>query len=530
MSEPFLLAGALAAIVVLAIVAKRFELPYPVVFVIGGSAIAFMPGLPRVDVEPDWIFFTVLPPLLFAGGWTTDWNMFRKNLRPIMLLAIGLVIATTVVVAVVVEHIVPGFGWASAFVLGAIISPPDAVAASAVFERFSVPQRVATILEGEGLVNDGSALVIYRFAVAAAATGTFSLVHASAAFVGVAVGGVLAGLAIAFVIDLLARSLGKIDLDDSLIDNLILLCAPYIAYFSAEALHVSGVLATVAAGIVAGRRSSVIFEPETRLIGTNVWNLMTYLLNGFVFLLIGLQLRRFVEQPHFTAQWLPLGLGVSLLVIAVRLVWVFPATYLPRLLIPAIRRSEEAPPPKWIGVIGWTGFRGIVSLAAALALPITDAAGHPFPMRDPIIFITFCVIVVTLVGQGLSLIPVMAFIGIGDPVTVEQRELEVRIRALEAGLGRLKALEGEMRTTDEWEILGRSQAEYENRIAHLRGHDRDGVSTAEGTASRFDHHVQDESIKAERAEIMRLRDVGEIPDEVFRRVQYDLDLAESRLS
>jgi CPA1 family monovalent cation:H+ antiporter len=404
--------------------------------VIGGSAIAFVPGLPHVQIAPDWIFYTVLPPLLFHGGWVTDWTLLKKNVRPVALLAVGLVVASTAAVAAMVEWMAPEFGWTCAFVLGAIVSPPDAVAASAIFERFGVPRRILAILDGEGLLNDGMALVIYRFAVLAAVIGRFSLPRASMTFVVVVCVGTAVGVALAFVVEGLLRLLRRLDIGDTQIDNLIMLIAPYVTYLSAEALGGSGVLATVAIGIVLGRRSALFASPETRLVSGAVWNILIYLLNALVFLLIGLELHEIVADGTIVSRWLPLALWLSLMLIVLRLVWAFAQAYVPRAFRP-VERARDPARWKWVTVIGWTGLRGIVSLAAALALPLYDADGNPFPQRAAIIFITFCVIVITLVGQGLSLIPLLRWLKLETGEDTAAYEATVRIAALEAGLKRL---------------------------------------------------------------------------------------------
>jgi CPA1 family monovalent cation:H+ antiporter len=526
MSEPVLLVLGLAAAVAFAIVAKRFALPYPIVFVLAGTALAFVPGLPPVRISPDWIFLSILPPLLFSGGWSTDLTLFRSALRPILMLAIGLVVVSTVVVAVVAERIVPGLGWAGAFVLGAIVSPPDAVAASATFERFAVPRRIVAVLEGEGLVNDATALVIYRFAVVAAVAGGFSLVNAAGSFVLVALGGIAVGLVVEWCVERLARALNRFELSDSLIDNLIIIGTPYAAYLGGEALHVSGVLATVVAGIRLGRRSSVIYPPETRLVGENVWVLWIYVINAFVFLAIGLQLRGFVQSRDVTAL-LPAALAISALLIVVRIAWVYLVGWGPFALSARLHGRDPFPPWQNVLLVAWTGMRGIVSLAAALALPLVVAGGAPFPARDAIVFITFVVIFVTLVGQGLSLIPLVRWLRLGRDGDGEEREIEVRIAALEAGLRKMDELTAKARTGEEREVLDRLRDEYVHRVEHLRSHGTDGGE--ETAASLFDHEAQTEALRAERRAIMELRDGGEIPDEIFRRIQYDLDLAEARL-
>jgi Na+/H+ antiporter len=528
MSEPVLLVLGLAAAVAFAIVAKRFALPYPIVFVLAGTALAFVPGLPPVTIAPDWIFLSILPPLLFSGGWSTDWTLFRANLRPILGNAIGLVVLSTVVVAVVAERLVPGLGWPAAFVLGAIVSPPDAVAAIATFERFAVPRRIVAVLEGEGLVNDAMALVIYGYAVAAVVAGGFSLPSAAGSFVLVAAGGVLVGVAIEWCVERLARALDRLGLSDSLIDNLIIIATPYAAYLTGQALHVSAVLATVVAGIRLGRRSAVIYRPETRLVGENVWSLWIYVINAYVFLAIGLQLRTFVQDGSRALALLPAALAISVLLIVVRMLWVYAAAWLPRALSPRLRERDPMPALTALALIGWTGMRGIVSLAAALALPLAAQHGAPFPARDAVVFITFVVIFVTLVGQGLSLIPLVTRLGLGREGEGDAREIEVRVTALEAGLRKIEQMRANVRGDEEREVVERLADEYEHRIDHLRTHHVPGY-VDETTESRFDHEAQEQAVRAEREAIMQLRDNGEIPDEIFRRVQYDLDLAETRL-
>jgi CPA1 family monovalent cation:H+ antiporter len=333
----------------------------------------------------------------------------------------------------------------------------------------------------------------------------------------------VAGVALEFATRLMAR----FELSDSLIDNLAFLFIPYAAYLLAESVHVSGVLATVAAGVYMGRRSAIIYGPDTRLVGRSVWMLINYLLNGFVFLLIGLQLRQIVESPTFSPREITIGLIVSLVAILTRIAWVFPATWLPRFLSRRTRAREPLPVNRNVAIVAWTGLRGIVSLAAALALPYSDATGGPFGQRDLIVFVTFCVIVVTLVFQGLSLIPLLSLLKIKGDESIEEREVEVRVHALRAGLDRLTKLESREHTPEEWEAISRIKAEYEHRIDHLEGHI---AGHRESTESEFDHKLQDEALSAERHAIMRMRDEGRIPDDIFRRIEYDLDLAATRLS
>jgi CPA1 family monovalent cation:H+ antiporter len=517
----------LAAIVVVAIVAKRLSIPYPIAFVIGGGLLALIPQTPQLHLDPQWIFLIFLPPLLYSGGWNTDWTIFKANARPIGLLAFGLVIATTAAVGVLAHALVPALGWAAAFTLGAIVSPPDAVAAGAVFERFSVPSRIVAILDGEGLVNDAVALVIYRFALAAVLTGAFSPLRATGSFFVVALGGAALGLCYGWLIVRIAAGLRTFALSDYLIDTALQLIAPYAIYLSGEILGVSGVLATVTAAMYVSRHAGKIYDPEGRLVAYAVWETLIFLLNGLVFLLIGLQLRAIVRDPSFSFGELWTGIAISMLVIVIRIVWVYLATYVPRLMFRSIVRAEGTPGPNYVFIIAWSGMRGIVSLAGALALPERLPGGAPFPARSEILFITFCVIFSTLVFQGLSLIPILKLLRIEPQDNLDRQEIEVRVAALRAAIARLRKLEPTFTSTEAWEVEGRILGEYEYRIAHLSGH-LDGSVDANGVA--LDHALQEEALKAERREIVRLRDAGEIPDEIYRRVQYDLDLASQRLS
>ncbi|HEV8019776.1 MAG TPA: cation:proton antiporter, partial [Candidatus Lustribacter sp.] len=334
--------------------------------------------------------------------------------------------------------------------------------------------------------------------------------------------------AAAVVFEALLRVLRRLDIRDTQIDVLVGLLAPYVTYITADALGGSGVLATVAVGIILGRRSSLLFGPETRLVSTAVWNVLIYLLNALVFILIGVEMRSIIADGTIVARWLPTALWISLVLIVVRLIWAFAQAYIPRAFRPLERQRDPAR-WRWVVVIGWSGLRGIVSLAAALALPLFDAHGAPFPQRDAIIFITFCVIVVTLVGQGLSLIPVLRWLKLQDREDTSGYETEVRITALRAGLKRLEALADGANSDAEREPISRAMAEYRNRIDHLSRHTAPG-SDGETEESRNDHRVQEEAVAAERRAIAQLRDEGRIPDEIFRKIQYDLDLADSRLA
>lgn len=529
MNQALLLVALFSGVIVSAIVARRLRIPYPIAFVAIGLAFALVPGMPARELNPQLLFLVVLPPLLFAGGWTTDWYEFKRNFGAISTLAVGLVLFTTVVVAVL-AHKLAGFDWPTAFVLGAIVSPPDAVAAEAIFERMAVPRRIVAIVTGEALVNDGTALVLYRFAVAAAVSGVFSLAHASIAFVLNVVLGIAFGLLVGVVLELVLNVLTRFDVDDPGVAIVVGLLAPYAAYLPADALGVSGVLSAVAAGIYASRRSQAIFTPEQRVISSAVWGVMLLLLNGVVFLQIGLILPRIVRSlAPSIGTYLWLAAAVSIAVIVVRFAWVYPVGRLRR-LIPGVAKHDPMPSWQSVLVIDSSGMRGIVSLAAALALPFRNAAGAPLGGRSEIIFITLCVIVVTLLLHGLTLGPLIERLGIGETSTRQTQEMAIRVQALKEGLDYLRSIEPTLTTPGESEALGRLLGEYQRRIEHLEGHldDTEGARDAEDDRES-DRRLELAALDAERREIARLRSRGEIPDDIFQSIEYDLDLAGLRL-
>src|SRR5437870_8572454 len=364
------------AVAGLAVVARKLALPYPVVLVLAGLALSFIPHLPQVRLDPNLVFFFFLPPLIYPAALFTSWRDFRRNLRPILLLAIGLVLFTIITIACVAHSIVPSLPWAAAFALGAIVSPPDAIAAPSGIRRLSVPHRIQAILEGESLVNDATALVALQFAIAALMTGTFSIGHASLRFVWVAVGGVAFGLLVGFAMRFVQRHL-----DDPPVQITISLLTPFLAYLPAERLHVSGVLATVAAGIFLGWHSPLIVSARYRLQASAFWEMVVFLLNGFVFITIGLQLPGILRALH-AASLLGLIRDAALVsgaVILVRIAWVVPATYLPRLLSQRLRARDPIPPWRHVALVGWCVIRGVVLLPASFALPFAFNEGRTFP-------------------------------------------------------------------------------------------------------------------------------------------------------
>jgi monovalent cation/hydrogen antiporter len=508
----------------LAIVARRIGIPYPILLVLGGLALGFIPGLPPIQLEPSIVFLLFLPPILFGAGYFTSIRDFKANLRAIGLLSVGLVLATTITVGVVAHLLVPTLGWPAAFALGAIVAPPDAVAATAIFQRLGVPRRVVTILEGESLVNDATALVAYRFAIIAASTGTFSLAEASLTFVFVAVAGVAIGLLVGAAVVWLLRKV-----DDPVFSVVITFLAPVAAYVPAEQLGLSGVLATVAAGIFVGRRAARGMSSSVRIAGTAAWQVLLFLINGAVFILIGVQLPTVIAGlgGRSPIELLGLAVAISVTAIVARILWVFPGTYVPRFLSAKIRKREERPAPRNVFLVSWAGMRGVVSLAAALALPLTVAGGAPFPERDLIIFLTFAVILATLVGQGLTLPFLIRGLRIAVDGGDDHQEAHARMTAAEAAVQRIEEL------ARQWpghlELIDTLRAQYEHRSRDIERHHSDGPAD-ETERELFEHRlIRSAVIDAEREALVRLKETGAVRDDVFRRVERDLDLEELRM-
>jgi monovalent cation/hydrogen antiporter len=516
-----LLVSLLAVVVVLSALATRLAVPSPIVLVVGGVLLSLLPWLPPIDLESDLVLFLFLPPLIYASAWQTSWREFHANLRPILVLAIGLVLVTTSLVAVVAHYLV-GLPWGVAFVLGAIVSPTDAVAASATAQRLGLARRIVTVLEGESMVNDATGLVVYRFAVAAVVSGLFSLGVASLQFVVVSAGGLLLGLAISWPIAKLHRAL-----DDALIEISITLLTPFVVYLCAEALHVSGVLAVMSAGLYLSRRSARFFSSTTRLQATAVWEMLVFLLNGLLFVLIGLQLYRIITA---IAGWpLPLMLGdalvICLTVILTRVGWVFPATYLPRMLSARLRQADPYPGWRNVLLIAWAGLRGGLSLAAAFALPFMLATGVVFPERERIIFLTFCVIVATLVVQGVGLVPLIRVLGLrADPVPGQELQYARQV-AIRAALDRLDAQAADDGVPEAF--LADLRMHYEDKLRHVT-RPLDG-SAVDEDPTPAQQRLQRAVIAAERAAVIQLRDHGQIADDILRTIERELDLEEQRL-
>jgi monovalent cation/hydrogen antiporter len=520
----YALLAALLTTGLLLLVASQFvRIPYPIVLVIGGALIGFIPGLPEVQLNPDLVLVAVLPPLLYGGAFFTSLRDLRANVKAISTLAVGLVLVTMVAVAVVAHAMIPDLAWPQAFVLGAIVSPTDPTASSAIAERLGLPTRLVSLIEGESLVNDGTALVAYRFAVAAVVTGSFSLFDASWHFVLNVVGGIGVGLVVGYLI----RQLRK-RIDNPPVEIAIALLSGYLGYLPAQALGVSGVLAAVTVGIYMGWHTPELTTVQTRLQGQAVWEIVFLLLNGLLFALVGLQLPTIWDaiSGRSTGQLIGYAAVISAVVIGARIAWMA-GTYLLALASRRVRMDDPAPSWQAKAVIGWSGMRGAVSLAAALALPLTTDAGHGFPERNLIIFLTFGVIFATLVLQGLTLAPLIRVLDLDDGGVGEHEEAKARIRAAEAALERLDELSGE-----DWvreDTAERLRGLYGFRQERFRSrYDPDGDGSIEERSQSY-QRLRRELLDAERNAVTDLRQQGVIGDDVMRRVVRDLDLEDARL-
>jgi CPA1 family monovalent cation:H+ antiporter len=497
--------------------APTLRVPLPILLVGGGVALGFTPGLPQVALPPDVILVAVLPPLLYSAAFFTSLRDLRQNKRPISLLAFGLVAATMTVVALAAHHWV-GLPWAAAFTLGAIVSPTDALAATEIMGRIGAPRRIVALVEGESLVNDGAALVLYKAAVGAAVGSTFSLLHTGAHVVVNVVGGIGVGLAVGYVV----RQVRK-RLDDPPVEVSLAVLSGYFAYLPAAALGVSGVLAAVTIGVYMGWHTPELTNEQTRLSGNAFWEILVFLVNTLLFVLVGLQLHGIVHGLSGIATWRLLWYAVliSAMVIVTRIVWVPIAAVVPRVLFKRIREHDPMPPFRWLAVISWAGMRGAVSLVAALALPLA------FPSRGLILFLTFAVIVATLVFQGLTLPLLLRVLHVSDDGGADLEDAKARAKAAEAALARLEELvaEGAVRP----ETAERLRGLYGFRRDRFRARLDDGDDGAiEEQSARYQQTVR-ELLAAERDTLLSLRNRGVIDDGVMNRVQRDLDLEAARL-
>jgi CPA1 family monovalent cation:H+ antiporter len=525
MREPeLLLLVLMVAVGGLSVLAGTIRVPYPILLVLGGLVLGFLPGVPPAELPPDLVLVLFLPPLLYQAAFFSSPRDLRADTRTITLLAVGLVLATMSAVAAVAHTLVGGLSWAAAFTLGAIVSPTDPLAATAIARRLGVPRRLVTVLEGESLVNDATALVAYRLGVAAVVAGSFTLWAAGVQFVSRGIGGVAIGLAVGWLIAEARRRI-----EDPVVEIVLSVVTGYAAYLPAELTGASGVLAAVTAGLYVGWRAPELASPATRLLGFSFWEVLVYLLNAVLFVLVGLQLHPILSGVSGSSAAVLLGQAalVSAVVIGVRIAWGFSVPYLVRALDrrPAQRARRVGARERLVA--GWSGMRGAVSLAAALALPLETSTGQPFPQRNLIIFVTFGVIFATLVLQGLSLPWLIRRLGLHRDDSEDQEELRGRLRATDAALARLEALAVEEWTRDD--TVERMRGLYQFRRRRLKA--RGGYLADDGSQDRslaYQRLVR-ELLEAQRREIVRLRNRGEISNEVMHRIERDLDLEDSRL-
>ncbi len=521
-----LLVGLLIVISIVAFISNRLKVPHSILLVIFGVALALVPGLPALELAPEFVLLIVLPPLIYSSAVAMSWKEFRFNLRPISLLAVGCV-AFTAAAAAAATHWLLGFPWAVGFVLGAIISPPDAVAPLSVARRMQLPRRLLVVLEGEGLANDATALILYRFAVAAVSLGVFSLGKAAETFAVIVVSEIVWGLVIGWLMLRVRRWVR-----DPRIEITLSILTPFLAYWPPEYLGGSGVLATVTAGLYISWNGLRLISAATRLQGIFFWDLFIYLIEGMVFLVTGLQARTLTAGIHgYSFHDLVMSaLIVCAVVIVARFVWMYPATYVPRWLSPSLARRDPSPPWQFPFALAFTGVRGIVSLAAALAIPLTIEGGAAFPNRDLILFLTFSVVLVTLVGQGLLLPTVIRALGLANAGLREHdadrvQEFSARQQAVQAALARLESLAQERNLPAE--VVDPLRARHNERLTHVK-HRGDGD---EAHHKLLDVHDEIEFvlIEAERQQINELYRVGELADEARRRIERELDLREAHL-
>jgi Na+/H+ antiporter len=516
----------LVVIAAVAVMAARLKIPPAILLVLAGVLLALIPGLPAVRLAPDVVLLLILPPIIYSSSVAMSWCEFRFNLRPISLLAVGCVVFTATAVAAA-GHWLLGLSWEVGFVLGAIVSPPDAVAPLSIVRRMQLPRRIGVILQGEGLANDATALILYRFAVAAVGGGLFSLTHAAGTFVAIVVSELLWGIAVGWLMLRLRRWVGE-----PRIEILLSVLTPFVAYWPPEQLGGSGVLATVTAGLYISWNGLRLISAPTRLQGIFFWDFLIYVVEGLVFLLTGLQARTLIGgiKNYSVTELATSAAIVCIVVILTRFIWMYPATYLPRWLVPSIARSDPAPPWQWPFILAFTGVRGIVSLAAALAIPLTTAAGEPFPNRDLVLILTFVVVLVTLVGQGLTMPWVVRALGLANAGRRERlaervEEFRIRQQAIETALERLEALQAGGVPED---IVARLRSRYRERLRQARNR------------SDADDEEMERVLQGDKTELLLIcaeRDVineryrrGELKDEARRRIERELDLREAHLA
>lgn len=511
----------------LSILSRKYKFPFPIVLILCGILISIIPGLPVIALSPDIVFIIFLPPLLYGSAWSTSWHEFKAAIRPISLAAIGLVLFTMIAVAVVAYSLIPGITWPLAFLLGAIVSPPDAVAATSVTKGLGLNPRLITILEGESLVNDASGLISYKYALAAITAGNFVLWEAGLNFLLISVAGIALGLTIAYLIYLIHKKF----LCDPVVEVTFTFLTPFASYLLAEHFHFSGVLAVVSTGLYLSFRSDEIFSHQSRIMAYAVWDVVMFVLNSLVFILIGLQLRTVMYgiSEYSVSSLILWGVLISAAVILVRFIWVYPAALIPRIISKRINEKEPLDKRNLV-VFGWSGMRGVVSMAAALALPITMADGTLFPHRNLVIYLTFCVIVSTLVLLGLTLPWIIRVLKI-QPYSVAMEEYETRTKVVSLTIGHI---EDNLSLIHD-ELLRNIKSKYEVKYNRLQRTDLPANyfgngKTLEGNIFNEFSQLQIDLIQVERNVLKDLHRKGETNMEIIRKIERELDLEETRLS
>src|SRR6266404_2591289 len=517
----------LVFVVVFAALARKLQTPYPIVLVIAGLLLSFVPGIPKISLDPDVIFLIVLPPLLYSAAWLTSWRDFKFNLVSIFMLAFGLVGFTVLGVAEAAHLAFTGFDWRLGFVLGAVVATTDAIAATSIAKRVGLPQRIVDILEGESLVNDATGLLALEFGVAMVASEQTPTV--SAGFLRLLYL-TLAGLALGLIVGVIVERIHK-HLDDGPIEITLTILAPYVAYLAAEAIHSSGVLAVVACGLFLSHRSSHFFSPSVRIQAWAVWDALTFVLNGLVFVLIGLQLPFVLAgiREYSLRQLLLYGALFSGIVIVLRMIWMFPGAYIANVIrTRLLHQTVSRPSVRQTFVVGWTGMRGVVALGAAISLPEVLADGSAFPQRNLIIFLTFSVILVTLVLQGLTLPPLIRALGLAGKSGHDDEEDEARRIITSTALGHLESARGQD-LDDFAAVYDDLSRRYTRRLASLSKQDSDDDGMSNRELERY-RKILAELLRLERRTALRLRNEGRINDEVLRKIEHELDLSETRLT
>lgn len=505
-------------------VAEKIGISYPILLVMAGLGIGFIPGLPAVQVTPDIVFLLFLPPLLFDAARHTSWHDFKKNGDAIGRLAIGLVLFTTAGVAVCAYYFIPGFTWPLAFLLGAIVSPPDAVAATSAIKGLHLPKRLVAILEGESLVNDATALIAYRYAIIAVG-GSFVLWEATLQFFAVAAGGIVIGVAIGYAFTFLFKKL----VDSATVETILTLILPFVAYIGAEHVHASGVLSVVAAGLVVSWHAPEAFTFRTRIQMNSFWDTLIFLLNGFVFILIGLQLPIIIEdvKHHSLSDLIMYGLLISAVVIVIRMVWIYPTVRISDWLNKRRGKIVSIKTNAQLFILGWTGMRGVISLATALAIPLVLDNGEEFPQRSVILFITFVVILVTLVFQGLTLPLLIKWLGVSESEEKEMIE-ERRLRQVLAN-GSLALIKDELSQHTPEQALTEVRERLERQARYFNGVlDEDQIlckADLDAQHALFEHYLNSEEaiITYQRDMLIQMHKKGAFSAEVLKRIEQDLD-------